>query len=130
MTIQLPDIAVEYEPTDPDGRINAVDAAIDALDKHLRLAVRLFESRSEDFYGIAAQAHEQMRQVLRHANQVEDEFYRRDFRRRLHRAQAVISYLQEYGPYVEGSGVLRSRNPREKIQSVTPGGLPGLGKRR
>lgn len=129
MTFQLPNIPVEYDPED-HSRIDAVDVAIETLDHHLRLAVKLFESRSEEMYSITAQSYKQLQQIIRHANQVEDDFWRKELRRRLNRARAVIDYLQTYGPEVEGSGTLRSRNPTEAIQSVTPGGLPGLGKRR
>lgn len=130
MTLKLPDIDLEHDPKDADNIVLLLDDAIETLDRHTQLALRLSAAHSEDFYSIAGQVHEQMRGILRVANQVEDDYYRRDFRRRLHRVQAVISFLQEYGPRVEGSGVLHSRNPREKIQSVTPGGLPGQGKRR
>lgn len=130
MAVRLPEIDLEHDSEDADQIVIVLDSAIETLDRHTQLAVRLFAARSEDFHPIAEQAHEQMRGILRVANQVVDDYYRKDFRRRLHRVQAVISFLQEYGPYVEGSGVLRSRNPREKIQSVAPGGLPGQGKRR
>lgn len=130
MTIKLPEIAIDYESSDPNGLTDAVDVAICTIDRHVLLANKLFESRSEDFYSIAQQVHQQMRDLLRHANQVEDDFYRKDFRRRLYRVQAVIDFLQQYGPYVPGSGGQRPARPKGKVESMRPGGLPGLGKRR
>lgn len=130
MEAQLPDLAIQYDPKDPQSRADAVDAAIETLDRHLLLAVRLSNSRSKAAAAITAQCFAQMQQIRLHSKQVRDKFQRKEFRRRLGRIDAVISNLHRSVPRFEGSGPLRVRSLSGPIRSVSSGGLPTLGKRR
>lgn len=130
MSAQLPDLAIQYDPKNPQGRVDAVDAAIKTLDRHLVLAVRLSNSRSKGAAAITAQCFAQMQQIRLHTKQVKDKFQRKEFRRRLDRIDAVISNLHSFVPRIEGSGPLHVRSLTSPIRSVSSGGLPTLGKRR
>lgn len=130
MTIQLPPIPIDKTPRDGDEFIFAVDAALYQLERHVLLAVRLFSSDSEDFHQIARQAFDQSRALLRSANQISKEYDldRSEARRRAQRAMSTLSFLQDFGPYVSGSGGQRPAPFSGSVKSVTQGGLPGLGK--
>lgn len=130
MTWQLPDIRIEYDRRNPQSRVDAVDAAIKTLDRHLLLTVRLSNSRPEVARTVTAQCFAQMRQIRLHSKQVKDKFQRKEFRRRLDRIEAAINHLHASTPRVKGSGALRVRSLTMPVRSVSSGGLPTLGKRR
>lgn len=131
MAIQLPPIPIDKTPRDGNEFIFSVDAALYQLERHVLLAVRLFSSGSEDFPQIARQAFDQSRALLRSANQIskEQDLDRSEARRRAQRAMSTLSFLQDHGPYVSGSGGQRPAPFSEEVRTVSSGGLPGHGKR-
>lgn len=130
MSARVPRIPLDYDPTSERSTVKALTDALDVLDRHVRFALKLYASKSDDLYAIAEQVRGQARFILRRVKQAKGFSHTRLMRERAERAIAVLSFLTEYGPYVHGSGVLGRRTPIAEIESVSAGGLPGLGRRR
>jgi hypothetical protein len=107
-----------------------IDSSCDTIDRNVRYAMKLHDAQEEYYYTVAGKVLQQIKTVRPYIKKLDHREDRREMHERLTRAKYVISFLNETAPYLEGSGVLGSTNPRRKIESMTLGGLPGQGKRR
>lgn len=124
MTLQLPKIEIVGGYKHDRERIEVVFQALEVVERHLLLVVRLHENALEDFYPIARQTREQLNHIQVHARKIKNDSYRKDILSYISRAQSMITSLSQHGPYVEGSGDLHARTPSQKIGSIASGGLP------
>ena len=107
-----------------------VDEDREKTERQLLFALRLWHDRNENYARIAEAVRVSTMELRDKARKIQDADDRREALRGINRIFAVISFHNTYAPYVEGSGGQRPAPPRGKIKSVTPGGLPGMGKRR
>lgn len=107
-----------------------ISEELDQAQRQLLFVLDLWHNRNEN-YGRVAEAVRTTAHALRKKSfGVEDQDDRKDLLRKAGRILSVISFHDEYAPYVAGSGGHRPARPSQPVKSVTPGGLPGLGKRR
>lgn len=100
------------------------------VERQLLFALKLWHERNENYARIAEAVRTSGVELRTKARKIMNEDDRKDALRNIGRIMSVISFHNEYAPYVEGSGGQRPAPPSGKIRSVTPGGLPGMGKRR
>lgn len=102
----------------------------DQLERQLLFVVSLWHARNDNFERIAGAVRVSAHELRRKAQDIKGLEDRQEMLRKIGRVLSVISFHCEYPPYVEGSGGQRPARPKGRINSVTPGGLPGMGKRR
>lgn len=109
-----------------------LDHACSTIERNLTIAMSAIDARSEDYYTVARTIREQIKKVRTRAEEMEREVDRKEIQYRLTRAKYVVSFLDELGPRVEGSGALHSSGTgkHKRIEAVFAAGLPTLGKRR
>ena len=107
-----------------------VEEEREKTERQLLFALRLWHDRNENYARIAEAVRGSTVELRNKARKIKDANDRRESLRGIGRIFSIISFLNEYAPYVEGSGGQRPAPPSGKIRSVTPGGLPGMGKRR
>lgn len=100
------------------------------IDRQLRFALQLWHQRNENYERVSEAVRQSTLNLRKYARTIQDEEDRRDSLRNINRILSVLSFHDEYAPYVEGSGGQRPGRPRHKVESVTSAGLPGHGKRR
>lgn len=119
---------MEYEPT--EDLYWELQEKVDRLQRQLLFVLQLWHDRNENYERVAETVRVATQEVRKRAHSISDADDRRDMLRKAGRILSVISFHNEYAPYVPGSGGQRPAPPTGRINSVTPGGLPGQGKRR
>lgn len=107
-----------------------IDAELDRLQLQLLFVLDLWHNRNENYERVAEAVRVAAQDARKKAQSIQDPDDRKETLRKVGRILSVISFHNEYAPYVEGSGGQRPARPKGRIKSVTPGGLPGMGKRR
>lgn len=119
---------MDYEPTEQ--LYWDLENEIEQCEHQLLFVLDLWHDRNEN-YARVAEAVRLAAQGLRKKSQaIRDDDDRRETMRKIGRILSVIAFHNDYAPYVQGSGGQRPGRPSQPIKSVTPGGLPGHGKRR
>lgn len=107
-----------------------VDEEADLMQRQLLFVLRLWHDRDENYARVAEAVRVSAQDLRKKAQSIKDSDDRQEMLRKIGRVLSVISFHNEYAPYVPGSGGHRPALPKGRVKSVTPGGLPGLGKRR
>ncbi|MGJ5724847.1 hypothetical protein ACSBQT_10745 [Brevibacterium sp. H602] len=128
MSAQIPDIEFP-EPNGDEATFFLASAAVNEVERYVRLLLKLHGQGSEEFYSVGRQVQAVINSTIRKARRFTDNDDRKELLRSLYRCKSTASFLIEFGPYVEGSGGQRPGRPNTAVKSVKSGGLPGLGKR-
>lgn len=107
-----------------------VDEEVDQHQRQLLFVLGLWHDRDENYERVAEAVRVSAKELRKKAQTIKDPDDRQEMLRKIGRILSVISFHNEYSPYVPGSGGHRPARPKGRIKSVTPGGLPGIGKRR
>lgn len=101
MNAQIPDIEFP-EPNGDEATFFLACAAVDEVERYVRLLLRLHDS--EEFYSVGRQVQSVINSSIRKARKFTDNDDRQELLRSSCRCKSTASFLVEFGPYVEGSG--------------------------
>jgi hypothetical protein len=97
------------------------------LQRQLLFVLGLWHDRDENYERVPEAVRLSAQELRKKAQAIKDTDDRQEMLRKIGRVLSVISFHNEYAPYVPGSGGQRPARPKGRIRSVTPVDCPGLG---
>lgn len=129
MTLHLPEIIIPEGDGDSGEYDVLAEIAVDDLERHVLFLLRLYAKDSKDFYEFARQVGKSAKEVHACVQKITDKGFARSLLWKARRAKHTVSFLLDHGPALDNYGPPTRGRPNARVESVTRGGLPGLGKR-